>query len=163
MCTLLNQQQGHSLFQSSLRKSGAGMITRASVGYDGERTVGLVLRCPHSPSPPPTPEPKFNLREVQLILINRTTQPASRAIHMSQHHQDMTSNLPSQSRTQRSPYHSHHTSRTLFRSPLRFPRPRMPKQATRDNSASPCAACARHSGAPALSRKLSCVASRKNS
>jgi hypothetical protein len=40
---LLLHQQGRQMFQSYLRKSGAGMITRANVGYDNGRTVGLNL------------------------------------------------------------------------------------------------------------------------
>src|SRR6266550_826040 len=44
------------LIQSSLRKSGAGMITRASVGYDGGRTVRLIsfYSASNSPSLSPT-------------------------------------------------------------------------------------------------------------
>lgn len=94
---------------------------------------------------------------------NRMPQPASRTIHTSQRHQSVISSLPSQSHTQHSPSHSHRTSRAVLRSPVRLPRRRTPKRATRGNSASPCAVCARCSGAPAHARKLSYAVSRRSS
>ena len=159
MPTLLNQQ-GHQLSQFSLRKSGAGMITRVSVGYDDGRTVRLILRCPHYPLPP---SPGPTTKNKPSSGLNGMAQPASQTIHTSQRHQSVISSLPSQSHTQRSPSRSRRTSHAVLRSLLLLPRRRILKRATRGSSASPCAACARCSGAPAPARRRSCAALRRSS
>jgi hypothetical protein len=52
------------LIQSSLRKFGAGMITRASVGYDGGRTVRLISSyIASSPPLPRTNKPTWGLTD----------------------------------------------------------------------------------------------------
>jgi hypothetical protein len=87
-------------------------------------------------------------------------QLTSRTIHTSQRPRSGISNLPYRSNTLHSPFHSHLISRVARRFPPLFLPYQTLRRAMRDNSVSPCVGCARLSGALALARRHSCVASK---